>query len=396
MHLKDLVLARVSAGEDFLASHPGPFLIEEGSLAEDGHELDLLEVRRAFELSAERRLLLGRAREADLRITTKGLSSRHAELIPPAGEETRWSLLDLGSTNGTRMNGVALEAEPCPLELGCVLTLGNTVRLTLFSAEQVVGLLDRMAKRIAPQESPADANLTLRLDPVKARQALRPRPSAPAADPFPADAELLLCCDPYEVLPLLADAAPIVIGRAADLVDLALPNAAVSRKHAAVERRTEGVFVRDLESSNGTFLDEEPLGAEPTPWLPGSILHVARFQLSIELLESRPEQTLNLPPEEARRTVGDLARLPLRDLLLRLEGAHASGVLDLGELGRVYLHAGRPQHAEVADRTGAEAILHLLELRAPEVEFQPGDVYLEPEACTLDQSFSDLVWGDLL
>jgi FHA domain len=57
------------------------------------------------------------------------VSRRHA-LISRVDE--RWTISDLGSTNGTRLNGVALEAsEARPLGLDDVVELGFFTRLTL-------------------------------------------------------------------------------------------------------------------------------------------------------------------------------------------------------------------------------------------------------------------------
>jgi pSer/pThr/pTyr-binding forkhead associated (FHA) protein len=56
---------------------------------------------------------LGRSRDCDCVLAEPSVSRRHAELRR-AGEH--WRLRDLGSRNGTRVNGVRLldEAEVCP------------------------------------------------------------------------------------------------------------------------------------------------------------------------------------------------------------------------------------------------------------------------------------------
>jgi hypothetical protein len=56
---------------------------------------------------------LGRSRECDCVLADPSVSRRHAELRRDGG---RWLLRDLGSRNGTRVNGVRLldEAEVCP------------------------------------------------------------------------------------------------------------------------------------------------------------------------------------------------------------------------------------------------------------------------------------------
>jgi hypothetical protein len=62
---------------------------------------------------SERRVTLGRSRDCDCVLDEPSVSRRHAELRREAG---RWLLRDLGSRNGTRVNGVRLldEAEVGP------------------------------------------------------------------------------------------------------------------------------------------------------------------------------------------------------------------------------------------------------------------------------------------
>ena len=47
----------------------------------------------------------------------------------------------------------------------------------------------------------------------------------------------------------------LILGKSRSLCDILLPGDTVSRKHARIERRTDGYYVTDLFSTNGTFLD---------------------------------------------------------------------------------------------------------------------------------------------
>jgi pSer/pThr/pTyr-binding forkhead associated (FHA) protein len=49
------------------------------------------------------RVVIGRSRECDVRIDDGNVSRRHAELSRDHDE--RWTVVDLGSTNGTEVNG---------------------------------------------------------------------------------------------------------------------------------------------------------------------------------------------------------------------------------------------------------------------------------------------------
>ena len=70
-----------------------------------------------------RPLLLGRAQEADLVLVDDYASGRHARLFP---QGTRWFLEDLGSTNGTSVDGVPLTRAQ-PLSTDSVIRIGKTV-----------------------------------------------------------------------------------------------------------------------------------------------------------------------------------------------------------------------------------------------------------------------------
>jgi pSer/pThr/pTyr-binding forkhead associated (FHA) protein len=63
--------------------------------------------------ASERRVVLGRSRDCDCVLAGPSVSRRHAEL---RRDGARWLLRDLGSRNGTRVNGVRLldEAEVAP------------------------------------------------------------------------------------------------------------------------------------------------------------------------------------------------------------------------------------------------------------------------------------------
>jgi pSer/pThr/pTyr-binding forkhead associated (FHA) protein len=69
------------------------------------------------------RMVLGRASEADVLVDDLYVSDEHAEILPDDGGG--WSVRDLGSTNGTFLNGVKV-ARPTPLAAGDQLRLGKT------------------------------------------------------------------------------------------------------------------------------------------------------------------------------------------------------------------------------------------------------------------------------
>ncbi len=67
---------------------------------------------------------IGRSRECDIVLGDANVSRRHAELRPGRTSEAMWTITDLGSTNGVRVNGRAAQAQH-PLRHGDHIELGT-------------------------------------------------------------------------------------------------------------------------------------------------------------------------------------------------------------------------------------------------------------------------------
>ena len=77
---------------------------------------------RVVPLSSDR-VVIGRSRECDVRIDDGNVSRRHAELSRDHDE--RWTVVDLGSTNGTEVNGRRVTRRT-PLGDGDRISIGGT------------------------------------------------------------------------------------------------------------------------------------------------------------------------------------------------------------------------------------------------------------------------------
>jgi pSer/pThr/pTyr-binding forkhead associated (FHA) protein len=75
---------------------------------------------RTHELDSQR-IVIGRSRECDIQISDPNASRRHAEIRRDGGT---FSLVDLGSTNGTELNG--RRTQRAKLSDGDRITIGTT------------------------------------------------------------------------------------------------------------------------------------------------------------------------------------------------------------------------------------------------------------------------------
>ena len=82
---------------------------------------------------------------------------------------------------------------------------------------------------------------------------------------------------------------PLTIGNslhAGQFANVALSDDEVSRLHAELDPRPEGVWIRDLGSTNGTFVNEEQIVArQPLTLHTGDRVRVGRTTFTLELPE---------------------------------------------------------------------------------------------------------------
>jgi S-DNA-T family DNA segregation ATPase FtsK/SpoIIIE len=102
-----------------------------------------------------------------------------------------------------------------------------------------------------------------RTDTPEPRSAPAEHPRAPRAPKLPEDQKLSLAviAGPDAGKMFAIEKPRVVIGR--EEVDFALDDPEISRQHAAIEVSGANVFVLDLGSTNGTFVDESAITETP-------------------------------------------------------------------------------------------------------------------------------------
>jgi pSer/pThr/pTyr-binding forkhead associated (FHA) protein len=190
---------------------------------------------RAIELADDtnevREIRIGRRPDLELPLPYPALSGLHARLLRADG---RWQIEDLGSTNGTRVDGERLTPhQPRPIAPGAQIKLG-----------QITLVFDGTVGEIAGAERTATIARRLVSDLFSASSDMA-TPSLSIVGGVPARP------------PLRLEAADrrYVAGRG-ETCDLQLASEEISREHVEIFRRWDGVVVNDLGSKNGLRVND--------------------------------------------------------------------------------------------------------------------------------------------
>jgi len=154
----------------------------------------------------------------------------------------------------------------------------------------------------------------------------------------------------------------IIIGRSSDL-DMVLVEDMVSRRHAKITTTEADIFIQDMGSTNGTFVNGEKIAGrarltEGDRILVGtSIIKVVGVDSDISS-QSEAEARRRLEAGAQRQSTsgrpmsGVIEEIPLPDLLQLLSTSRKSGVLTIvtpGQVGKIYLRKGQLYFAAIND-----------------------------------------------
>jgi hypothetical protein len=157
---------------------------------------------------------------------------------------------------------------------------------------------------------------------------------------------------------LLAPDRHIMIGRDSG-VDLLLVDNKVSRQHAAITTHAGEVMLHDLESRNGTFVNDRRITTAMLKVGDEIVLGSSRMRLETAtdaaVLDGQVTVKSGAPFEDSKLMKrpeilmeGDIARIALPDLIQMLSSAAKTGLLvvtsDEG-VGRIHFRAGQVRHA---------------------------------------------------
>jgi hypothetical protein len=156
----------------------------------------------------------------------------------------------------------------------------------------------------------------------------------------------------------LPDDGEIVIGRSSEL-DMVLVEDMVSRRHAKISVENGNIFLEDLGSTNGSFVNGEKINrtklAEGDRILIGtSIIKVVASDGSASLQDAKAKMDAAAssarPASAASTMTGSIAEVALPDLLQLFSASKKTGVLQItteSDVGSIYLEEGRVQFAVV-------------------------------------------------
>jgi len=200
---------------------------------------------------------------------------------------------------------------------------------------------------------------------------------------MPVDPSAMLFLPPQPPVPI-PDGGAVVVGRSRSC-ELTLRSPDASRRHAEIVAVQDGYLIRDLGSTNGSWVNGQRV--EQQRLSPGDRIEIGGEILTFCVVDPALEQPDTEDPAEnvtlmvERRAFGEsirgsLAEVPPFALLQMLEMGRKTGMLEIdgGELGRavLWLAKGEPAHAETKTQRGFDAAIAIVNCSSGQFSFEPG------------------------
>lgn len=241
-------------------------------------QLDPNGPEQEFEL-AKSSITLGRGTTNDITLDDVRVSRSHARLDIAEGEV---SLVDLGSSNGTRVNGILVER--------ATLSPGDTIGL---GGQQLRFSLDQ------PSE---DAEFTVIDTQVQLDQTIAEEVHQVVINDTSTSSLVVFTGDRTWSIDL-ADIDQATIGRDENCA-IFIDDSKVSRQHAEVQHRGEAFLLKDLGSTNGTSVNGQQI--EQHILQDGDVIRIGTAQIVYKRGFQEQELTMvadQMPVAKGRRTV---------------------------------------------------------------------------------------------
>jgi len=207
----------------------------------------------------------------------------------------------------------------------------------------------------------------------------------------------MLFCPPQPPVTLDGDAR-VLLGRSRSC-QLRLAETDASRRHAEISARDGGFVIRDLGSTNGTYVNGERI--EEHQLEPGDRIQIGSEKITFCRVAAEPErggQTLSDEktvlyerPAYGEVFQGDFAEIPPFAVVQMLELGGKSGLLQLdsdeGD-GKLWFSGGKPVHAITKSQVGFDAAITLVNASSGRFAFDPSG---DPPDHTIEASVTELL-----
>lgn len=280
-------------------------------------------ILNTYELDPGKELNIGRSAKNDIIIDSRAVSARHAAIT---ADNTGFIIKDMESRNGTYVAGKRVKA--CRLSDGDVVTLGR---------HELV-FIDQQASPVSKADSPGEVTTMLdELEQLTLESTDKKDEDIVETPKVDHDKEPLLVVKfKNKVLYkyLLKDE-KTEIGRTAKN-KIIIDNQAVSSKHALVLKDGDGFIIQDLDSKNGTFVNEKKISRHNLQ--DGDVIAVGRHELIFESDGKYSKSELFQPSADSAfdaETTAVLDTRKYKDMLHKSKGEMTSGKAAL-----VYLNGG--------------------------------------------------------